>query len=402
MDPETLGMDYPQIAVIQELQEQRLYHDVYLRIEEFLGNSQPKSAECLEYLENLLIPENYDKYATDSLGFNIFCMELSGLCIKIAKSKKALSPGNAIKFLDKGLQFLQDLHRDAQTGGLADGKINEEFVEAVLVLKTNQAILKFENDIQDEAKAILKEGDDHIQRQKARYQSVDSELYRQHYFLALGYYRKAESMDAGKFLEAALHYLSYQDRNQLDSKIQMGLARDITHAAIFSEETFNFGKVLFHPIMKCLENTEHEDLLHLLRAFDQGDMNLFEQHAACLEKNTPLTEGQRKLLQEKMRLMCLMVMCWKLDPNQRCVTFRTIARCCKVAEDKVEIALMKAMSKGLIEGQIDQVHQSVTVTKVQPRDIDVSGVAQLLSKVNIWVDEIENISGFVEGFEGLN
>lgn len=400
MDPETLGMDYPEIGVIQQLLDQRLYHDVYLRIEEFLGNSEPKSLPCLEYLENLLIPENVDMFNREALGFNIYCMEFSTLCIKIAKCKKAINPGNAIKFLERGLDFIQTMHGEAQAGQSVVEKTHSEFMEAELVLKTNQAILKFENEIKDEAKTILKEGEDYMESKKKRFQSADSELYRQHYLLALNYHRKQE--DAGKFLEAALHYLSYQSRNELDAKIQMGLARDITHAAIFSEDTFNFGKVLFHPIMQCLEGTEHEDLLHLLRAFDDGNMDSFEQYRHCLEKGTPLTDWQRKLLQQKMRLMCLMVMCWKLDPNQRCVTFRTIARCCKVQEDKVEIALMKAMSKGLIEGQIDQVHQCVTVTKVQPRDIDVNGVAQLLSKVDTWMGQVETISDFVENFQVEN
>eukprot|EP00494_Astrolonche_serrata_P024259 UN24517 len=157
------------------------------------------------------------------------------------------------------------------------------------------------------------------------------------------YYRGTASSDAGKFLDAALHYLTYTPLTDLDKKLQMGLARDIIHAAIYSKDTFNFGKVLFHPIMNSLKNTPHEDLLGLLRAFDEGSMANFDKYKMSLDPNKSVNNHQ---LEEKMRLMALMVMCWKLEPDKRVVHFTDIARCCSMSETKVEFALMRAMSVG--------------------------------------------------------
>jgi len=391
MDVDTLAMDYPEIKDIQSLFDQKLYYDVYLKIEDFLNTSSSKTEQCLQYFENLLIPENVDSFgARDALGYNVHSLEYAVLCLKISECRKATSVGMAIKFLTKAIEFITSIRTNAQAERETQkDEIAEQYAQAELVLKTNQATLKFQQDVTDEAKDVLKEGTEYIASKKATNQAVDSELYRQHYYLAMFYYRK--SAEATKYLDVALSYLSYTPLESLDKKIQMGLARDITHAAIYSQDTYNFGKVLFHPIMKSLEGTDYEDLIHLMRAFDDGDMDGFEKYKSCLEREGPLSDTQKKTLEEKMRLMALMVMCWKLEMSQRVVNFRSIEQCCKISPNKVEIALMKAMSKGLIEGTIDQVKQRVTISRVQPRDLDQAGVGALISKLDSWIGSVDKI-----------
>merc|ERR1719361_475422 len=291
----------------------------------------------------------------------------------------------------KALEFLHSMRTAAQAERETQAaEIGAEYAEAEMVLKTSLACLKFDNGVRDEAKAVLREGETFIANKRHQYKSVDTQLYQTHYELAMQLYRY-EEVNAPKFLESTLKFLSYTPLDSLDSKVQMGLARDIIHAAIFSEDTFNFGKVLFHPIMNSLTGSPHEDLQRLLRAFDDGDMNSFVQYKKCLETHQPLSEEQKKQLEEKMRLMALMVMFWKLETSQRVVSFRTIEQTCKITPDKVEIALMKAISKKLIEGQINQVEQNVVVTKVQARDIDQAGVGELIEKVDVWLTSIDRL-----------
>lgn len=385
---EVLAMDNPEVKEIANLFDEKLYYEVYQKIETFLESSTPKSEECLQYLENIIIPENIDLYNREALGFNIHSLEYATLCLNIGECRKAASPGNAIRFMNRALEFLSTMVQAAQADRETQAaEIAEEFAEAQLVIKTNVACLKFLEGVVDEAKAVLREGELYIGNKRKQYETVDSELFRQHYKLAMHYYRDT-ARDANKFLEVALHFLSYTSLPSLDKTIQMGLARDITWAAIFSEDTFNFGKVLFHPIMNSLDDTKHADLKNLLRAFDSGDMDAFEKFKGCLQN---LTEEQSKQLEIKMRLMALMVMFWKLDTSQRVVQFRTIEQKCKLRFDRVELALMKAMSKGLIEGQINQVKQCVSVTKVQPRDIDKAGVGQIITKVDNWLTDIDKL-----------
>jgi len=385
-------MDYPEIKDIQTLFEQKLYYDVYLKIEDFLNTSTSKSEQCLQYFENLLIPENIDSFgARDALGYNVHSLEYAILCLKISECRKAASVGLAIKFLEKALEFITSIRTNAQAERETQAdEIAEQYAQAELVLKTNQATLKFQQNVTDEAKDVLREGAEYIATKKIQNKVVDSELYRQHYYLAMFYYRK--SAEATKYLDVALSYLMYTSLDTIDKKVQMGLARDITHAAIYSQDTYNFGKVLFHPIMVSLEGTNYEDLMKLMRAFDDGDMDSFEKYKGCLERDGPLSDSQKKTLEEKMRLMALMIMCWKLDMNQRVVNFRNIEQNCKISPDKVEIALMKAMSKGLIEGSVDQVKQRVTISRVQPRDLDKAGISALITKLDDWMGSVDKIT----------
>jgi len=383
MDFDSLSMENPVIKEIQSLYSRKLYHDVFLKIDSFLACGSNKSLEVLKYLEDLLIPECYDEFSSSELGYNIHALETANLSVKVAKCKKAFSSGSAIKFLSKCLQFI---HSSSQK----DDKV--DFTEATLVLKTNQAILKYESGITEEANSVLKEVEKYLKEKNSNFECVDPELQKQHYFLGMNYYRGDSHSDAGKFLDAALHYLTYTPASDLDGKMQMGMARDIIHAAIYSKDTFNFGKVLFHPIMNSLKGSKHENLLGLLRAFDEGSMVNFDKFKFSLEDDgNKLTSNQMKQLQEKMRLMALMVMCWKLEPNKRIVHFTDIARCCALKENSVEIALMRAMSVGLICGTIDQVKGNVTITSVKPRDINRAGVGALLTKVEGWLDKVEEV-----------
>ena len=96
----------------------------------------------------------------------------------------------AIKFLTKAIEFITSIRTNAQAERETQkDEIAEQYAQAELVLKTNQATLKFQQDVTDEAKDVLKEGTEYIASKKATNQTVDSELYRQHYYLAMFYYR---------------------------------------------------------------------------------------------------------------------------------------------------------------------------------------------------------------------
>jgi len=54
----------------------------------------------------------------------------------------------------------------------------------------------------------------------------------------------------------------------------------------------------------------------------------------------------------------------------RQLTFQEIAATTKLPEDQVEMYIMKAISKGLLKGAIDEVSRTVHMTWVQPRVLD--------------------------------
>ena len=72
-------------------------------------------------------------------------------------------------------------------------------------------------------------------------------------------------------------------------------------------------------------------------------------------------------LMEKVSLLAVMELSFQRNAKQRQLSFDEIVAHTTLPKDKVELLVMKALSKGLIKGQIDQVSESVQVTWVQPR-----------------------------------
>lgn len=60
--------------------------------------------------------------------------------------------------------------------------------------------------------------------------------------------------------------------------------------------------------------------------------------------------------------------------KERHIPFTEIAGKAKVELNHVELLVMKALSKGLIRGSIDQVNKLVTVTWIQPRVLTLEQV----------------------------
>lgn len=66
--------------------------------------------------------------------------------------------------------------------------------------------------------------------------------------------------------------------------------------------------------------------------------------------------------------------------KERQITFNEIAKKALVDVSHVEYLVMKALSKHLVNGTIDQVESNVTITWVQPRVLSSSQVLRSVTK----------------------
>jgi 26S proteasome regulatory subunit N9 len=60
--------------------------------------------------------------------------------------------------------------------------------------------------------------------------------------------------------------------------------------------------------------------------------------------------------------------------KDRYISFNEISKKAQVDANYVEFLVMKALSKGLVRGSIDQVERSVNITWVQPRVLSLEQV----------------------------
>ena len=64
--------------------------------------------------------------------------------------------------------------------------------------------------------------------------------------------------------------------------------------------------------------------------------------------------------------------------------------------EDVEILTMRAMSRGLIKGIIDEIDTEVNITYVKPRILDLQAIGNLEKKTGNWVERIQDTQNEME------
>ena len=197
------------------------------------------------------------------------------------------------------------------------------------------------------------------------------------------------------FFRAALRYLGCSDLSDLSKEDQQVHAFHLSLAALLGKGVYNFGELLAHPVLQTLNGTPNEWLIHLLVAFNAGDVKTYEKLRPQWQQQPDL-KGNQEILYEKLCLLVLMEMTFRRDANDRQLTFADIAHQAGLSDDKVELLVMKALSKGLVKGQIDQVGQTVNLTWVQPRVLDKEQLKTIMGKITILNESIVSMEKMIE------
>lgn len=205
---------------------------------------------------------------------------------------------------------------------------------------------------------------------------------------------------AADFYTDILLYLAYVPLNTVSASRQHEISFDVCLSALIGDNVYNFGELLSHPILAVLAGTPDEWIVALLRAFNNGDIAKYNelQNTYAKQMSAQATLVKNKVvMEEKIAILALMELVFALPPGDRVVSFATIAAATKLAEDKVELLVMRALSQKLVEGIIDQVARTVQVTRVAPRVLDVEQLAGLRSKFDGWLCKISETHKFLEG-----
>lgn len=203
-------------------------------------------------------------------------------------------------------------------------------------------------------------------------------------------------LEFAKYYRTALLYLACVELPDLPEQERQRIAYDLSIAALVSENIYNFGELLLHPILDSLNNTQNAWLRELLFAFNRGDLqayNILQQH---LDANSLLKEHQQFLYQ-KISLSALTQLVFSRPPQDRSMTFTTISQETKVQHDEIEHLIMKALSLGLLGGSIDQVAEVARITWVQPKVLDRNGIEGMRARLREWDGGVERLGNWIEG-----
>lgn len=147
-----------------------------------------------------------------------------------------------------------------------------------------------------------------------------------------------------------------------------GSVRDLTIAALLSEDIYSFGDLLMHPIMT-------PEYAVVLSAFNEGRVDY------------QITDHELKthseFLKQKMSLMALVdLVTTNRQPKFEEIFIRTQVQ-------NVEMLVMHAMSLNLIKGKIDEIQKTIYVEWVMPRILDRNQVKQLIDHLSVWQQRID-------------
>lgn len=214
------------------------------------------------------------------------------------------------------------------------------------------------------------------------------------YLFASDHYKKIG--DHCKYYRNSLRYLGCLSDTDATFKTPQPEQREraftMALAALLGDEIFNFGELLQHPIINCIDPSKRW-VVDLLGAFNSGDMAQYEALQPQWSTQPDLVSHALEL-RKKITLMCLMEMTFK--SHDGILTFEQIANQARVEISDVEMLVMRALSLKLVKGNIDQVSGHVHLWWVQPRVLNRAQILSLRSRLDTLCKDVKAMEGLLE------
>ena len=128
--------------------------------------------------------------------------------------------------------------------------------------------------------------------------------------------------------------------------------------------------------------------------------NYKEQFSEILQNHISanrLFQEHQAFLYQKISLSALTQLVFSRAPQDRSMTFATISEETKVQLDEIEHLIMKALSLGLLRGQIDQVAEIARINWVQPKVLDMKQIESMRSRLREWDASVNQLGNWIEG-----
>jgi len=214
------------------------------------------------------------------------------------------------------------------------------------------------------------------------------------YKLSSSYF--AAISDYSSFYRESLKYLGCLNAEQMDAISQPekeNWAIKLCVSALLGRNIYNYGELLMHDMVNYISD-ENKYLLELVRGFNEGSLSKVDKLQQQLISQPDL-EKDLPFLRKKITLMCLVETIFQRPVNQRTISFKDISDITRVSLDLVELLVMKAMSKKLIKGRIDQENEFVMVKWVQPRVLNMSQIEVIQKNIKTWTSSVGDMGDLI-------
>jgi 26S proteasome regulatory subunit N9 len=194
--------------------------------------------------------------------------------------------------------------------------------------------------------------------------------------------------DDRRFYSCALLYLAYTPVEDIPETERGRFAQDVAEAALLAPLEFNFGELLEKPLIKQELSKAAPAHERLVQAFHEGSFQAFDAVMGGSSGTVPM-QAHKAQLTSKMALASLMELVFQRAKTSRVFTFKEVGDWCRTEPKLVEHLIMKGLSLGLVDGQMDEVDKTVTFTRVKPRVLDTQRIAGLKSRIDAWTSSAQ-------------
>lgn len=348
------------IAELEQLQSRKLWHQLTLKLYSYVQDPEVQKNENLRKLYDDFIQPIESK-----MNQFTFMKIITHILTQFTDPKETVA-------------FLETLEPKV--------KNDKEALIYCKILQGEVHLEKLKN--QDEAARLIAE----IETLLADIEEIGI-VHNRYYSLASQLYRiQSKHTD---FYRTCLKYLGSMELSSIPVKEQMQHAFLLSLAALLSDDIYNLGELLQHPVLDTLRHTPNEWLIDLLNVFNTGDIRRFEEMQPKWASIGDIAV-QKDKLRRKISLLCLMEMTFKRPSKDRKLTFQEIAKETKLPIDEVELLVMKALSLGLVKGSIDQVSQEVHLNWVQPRVIGKAQISSMIKRLDLWLSDVNSMRSIIE------
>lgn len=236
---------------------------------------------------------------------------------------------------------------------------------------------------------------DQAQKTIDKFDFVENIVHASFYRVNADYY--SAKGDYTSYYRNSLLYLACISESDLTSEQQQHRAYNLSIAALVSDEIYNFGELLLHPILDLLKPPHSQSWLReLLFAFNRGDLAGFDRLSDNLNKDEQLA-SHKQFLYQKISLAALTELVFERPPHDRAMTFDTISRETQVKPNEIEHLIMKALSLGLLRGKIDQVAGVAKINWVQPKVLETTQIEGMRTRLKEWDSNVNDLGHWIEG-----
>ncbi|KAK0394229.1 hypothetical protein QR680_000637 [Steinernema hermaphroditum] len=351
---------------VEQNYQKKLWHQLTEQIRSYLET---------DALGAVNMKEMYDNFIQD-FEHRINTLQLAMICIPIAHYIYKSDPAAAFEFLKR---------RE---------RVCSKDKTAMIRLYTGEIELKLKNKVNGQLENPVEIRQLLEKTQEALDSVTGVTPVHAPFYKASAEYLK-ETRNHAAYYREALRYLGCENQDNLSDSTKLEQAVLLGFAALLGENVFNFGELLAHPILKSLEDSQYKWLLDVLLAFNAGDIPKFKSLSSHWTQWSDLKNAE-EFIMNKLRLLCIMEMAVGRPSKGRYLTFDEIARKAQVADKEVEFIVMRALSKNLINGSINQVQRIVSVTWVQPRVLSIEQIKKMRQRITQWQEEVDAMGKIVE------